>query len=84
MTEHIQRATLLTKPAHLAEKKNGVLAVALTAQMEDDYAQYIVEGDANEVSYILTTNEKAAFQSVSRKYCYEVLCSDDKLMEQFA
>ena len=81
---HNKELLLLAGPAHLAGKKNGVLAAALMAQMEVDYAQHIVEDDAREIRCILTTDAKAAFQSASRKHCYDVLCSDDKLKERFA
>jgi hypothetical protein len=74
----------LSGPAHLAGKKNGVMAAALMALMEVDYAQHVVEEDPSKIRCILTTDAKAAFQSASRKNCYEVLCKDAKLKERFA
>ena len=44
----------------------------------------IVEDDAKEIRCILMTDAKAAFQSVGRKHCYDVLCSHDKLKKKFA
>ena len=74
----------LAGPAHLAGKKNGVMAAALMALMEVDYAQHVVEEDPSQIRCILTTDAKAAFQSASRKHCYEVICTDAKLKERFA
>ena len=62
----------------------AVLAAALMSQMEVDYAQHIVEDHARENRCILTTDAKAAFQSASRKHCYDVLCFDDKPKKRFA
>ena len=44
----------------------GVLAAAIMAQMELDYAQYVVEENPNDIRCILTTDAKSAFQSASR------------------
>jgi len=74
----------LAGPAHLAGKTSGVLAAAVMAQMEVDYAQHVVEEAPDMIRCILTTDAKAAFQSSSRKHCYEVLCKDPKLKERFA
>ena len=54
------------------------------AQMELDYAQYVVEENPNDIRCILTTDAKSAFQSASRRNCYKVLCTDDTLRERFA
>ncbi len=45
------------------------------AQMELDYAQFVVEDD---IRYILTTDAKSAFQSASRNN-YKVLSTEDTL-----
>ena len=74
----------LAGPAHLAGKSSGVIAVAIMAQMELDYAQYVVEENPNDIRCILTTDAKSAFQSASRQNCYKVLCTDDTLRERFA
>ena len=74
----------LAKPAHLTGKKNGVLTTALMTQMEGDYSQHIVEDDTSKIRCILSTDTKSAFQSASRKHCYELLSSDNKLKEIFA
>ena len=61
---------------HLAGKPNGVVAAALMTQMELDYMQRRLELDPNDIRVILTTDAEAAFQSTSRKHCYDVLCSE--------
>ena len=81
---HDKELVHLAGPAHLAGKRNGVLSAALMAQMEIDFAQYVVESDPDIIRCILTTDAKAAFQSASRKHCYEVLCSEPSLKERFA
>ena len=58
----------LAGPAHLAGKSSGVLAAAIMAQMELDYAQYIVEENPNDIRCILTTDAKSAFQSTVTRY----------------
>jgi len=71
----------LAGPAHLAGKSSGVLAAAIMAQMELDYAQYIVEENPNDIRCILTTDAKSAFQSallqgtVHRRYFKRTLRS---------
>jgi hypothetical protein len=60
----------LAGPAHLVGKKSGVLAAAIMAQMELDYAQFVVEDNPDDIRCILTTDAKAAFQSASRNNCY--------------
>ena len=65
----------LAGPAHLAGKPNGVLAAAIMAQMKFDYMQRVAESNVEDIRCILTTDAEAAFQSASRKNCYEVLCS---------
>ena len=52
--------------------------------MELDYMQRVAESDANDIRCILTTDAEAAFQSASRKHCYEVLCSEATLKDRFA
>ena len=74
----------LAGPAHLAGKPSGVLAAAIMAQMELDYAQFVVEDDPEDIRCVLTTDARAAFQSASRRNCYKVLCTDDTLKERFA
>ena len=76
----------LTGSAHLAGKSSGVLATAVMAQMELDYAQYVAEDNPKDIRCILTvtTDAKSAFQSASRHNCYKVLCTDDTLRERFA
>ena len=74
----------LAGPGHLAGKPNGVLAAAIMAQMELDYMQRVAESDADTIRCILTTDAEAAFQSASRKHCYEVLCSEATLKDRFA
>ena len=74
----------LAGPAHLAGKPNGVLAAAIMAQMELDHMQREAESDAGSIRCILTTDAEAAFQSASRKHCYEVLCSEATLKDRFA
>ena len=74
----------LAGPAHLAGKPSGVLAAAIMAQIELDYAQFVTEDDPDDIRCILTTDAKAAFQSASRNNCYRVLCTDDTLKERFA
>ena len=74
----------LAGPAHLAGKPNGVLAAAIMAQMELDYMQRVAESSADSVRCILTTDAEAAFQSASRKHCYDVLCSEETLKDRFA
>ena len=81
---HDQALVKLAGPGHLAGKPNGVLAAAFMAQMELDYAQYVVESDPDNIRCILTTDAKSAFQSASRKHTYEVLCSEGTLKERFA
>ena len=81
---HNKKLLLLAGPAHLARKKNGVLAAVLMVQIEVDYTQHIADDDTRELRCTLTTNTKSAFQSVNRIHCYNVLCSDDKLKERFA
>ena len=81
---HDQALVKLAGPGHLAGKPNGVLAAAFMAQMELDYAQYVVESDPDDIRCILTTDAKSAFQSASRKHTYEVLCSEGILKERFA
>ncbi len=50
------------------------------AQMELDYMQCVAESDDEDnIRYILTTDAEAAFQSASRRHCYEVLCSEATL-----
>ena len=53
-------------------------------QMELDYMQRRVELDPNDIRVILTTDAEAAFQSTSRKHCYDVLCSEPTLRDRFA
>jgi hypothetical protein len=77
---HDKALVKLAGPAHLAGKPSGVLAAALMAQMELDYAHFSDE----EVRCILTTDAKAAFQSASRNHCHKVLCTEDTLREEFA
>ena len=74
----------LSGPAHLSGKPSGVFAAAIMAQMELDYAQFVVEDNPENIRCILTTDAKAAFQSASRRNCYRVLCTDDTLRERFA
>ena len=74
----------LSGPAHLSGKPSGVLAAAIMAQMELDYAQFVVEDNPENIRCILTTDARAAFQSASRRNCYRVLCTDDTLRERFA
>jgi hypothetical protein len=74
----------LSGPAHLSGKPSGVLAAAIMAQMELDYAQFVVEDNPGDIRCILTTDARAAFQSASRRNCYNVLCTDDSLRERFA
>ena len=74
----------LAGQAHLAGKQSGVLAAAIMAQMELDYAQFVVEDNPDDIRCILTTDAKAAFQSASRNNCYKVLCTEDSLRERFA
>ena len=74
----------LAGPAHLAGKPNGFLAAALMAQMELDFMQCTAESDPDKITVILTTDAKSAFQSTSRKNCYEVLGSEPTLRERFA
>ena len=74
----------LAGPAHLAGKPSGVLAAAIMAQMELDYAQFLAEDAPENIRCILTTDAKAAFQSASRNNCYKVLCTEDTLRERFA
>ena len=57
--------TKLWSTWHLAGKSSGVLATAVMAQMELDYAQYVVEEISNKIRCILTTDAKSAFQSAS-------------------
>ena len=52
----------LAGPAHLAGKSSGVLAAAIMAQMELDYAQFVVEDNPDDIRCILTTDAKSAFQ----------------------
>ena len=54
------------------------------AQMELDYAQFVVENDPDDIRCVLTTDAKSAFQSASRSNCYKVLCTEDTLRERFA
>ena len=82
--KHDKVLVQLAGPAHLAGKPNGVLAAALMAQMEIDYAQRVTESDDLSIRCILTTDAESAFQSTSRKHCYEVLCSEPTLKEQLA
>ena len=58
--------------------------MAVMAQMELDYAQYVTEDNPKDIRCILITNAKSAFQSASRHNCYKVLCTDDILRERFA
>ena len=74
----------LAGPAHLAGKSSGVLAAAIMAQMELDYAQFVVEDNPDDIRCVLTTDAKSAFQSASRNNCYKVLCTEDTLRERFA
>ena len=75
----------LAVPAHLAGKPNGVLAAAIMAQMELDNMQCEAdESETGRVRCILTTDAEAAFQSASRKHCYDVLCSEATLKDRFA
>lgn len=74
----------LAGPAHLAGKSSGVLAAAIMAQMELDYAQFVVEDNSDDIRCVLTTDAKSAFQSASRNNCYKVLCTEDTLRERFA
>ena len=74
----------LSGPAHLSGKPSGVLAAAIMAQIELDYAQFVVEDNPENIRCILTTDARAAFQSASRRNCYRVLCTDDTLRERFA
>ena len=82
--KHDKVLVQLAGPAHLAGKPNGVLAAALMAQMEIDYAQRVTETDEPSIRCILTTDAESAFQSTSRKHCYDVLCSEPTLKEQLA
>ena len=77
---HDKELVHLAGSAHLA-KRNVVLSAALMAQMEIDFAQYVVESNPDIIRCILTTDAKTAFQSASRKHCYEVLCSEPSLKE---
>jgi hypothetical protein len=81
---HDKALVALAGPAHLAGKPNGVLAAAIMAQMELDYMQRVAESNVEDIRCILTTDAEAAFQSASRKNCYEVLCSEATLKERFA
>ena len=54
------------------------------AQMELDYAQRVTESDELSIRCILTTDAESAFQSTSRKHCYDVLCSEPTLRERVA
>ena len=63
----------LAGPAHLAGKSSGVLAAAVMAQMELNYAQYVAEDNPKDIRCILTTDAKSAFQSASRHNCYKVM-----------
>jgi len=81
---HDKALVALAGPAHLAGKPNGVLAAAIMAQMELDYMQRVAESNVENVRCILTTDAEAAFQSASRKNCYDVLCSEATLKERFA
>ena len=74
----------LSGPAHLSGKPSGVLAAAIMAQMEFDYAQFVAKYNPENIKCILTTDSRAAFQSASRRNCYRVLCTDDTLRERFA
>ena len=65
----------LAGPAHLAGKSSGVLAAAIMAQMELDYAQFVAEEDPDDIRCVLTTDAKTTFQSASRNNCYNVLCT---------
>ena len=51
----------LSGPAHLSGKPSGVLAAAIMAQMELDYAQFVVEDNPGDIRCILTTDARAAF-----------------------
>ena len=82
--KHNKSLVQLAGPAHLAGKPNGVLAAALMAQMELDYAQRVAEGETPSIRCILTTDAESAFQSTSRKHCHQVLCSEPTLREQVA
>ena len=53
-------------------------------QMELDYMQRRIELDSNDIRVILTTDAEAAFQSTSRKHCYDVLCSEPTRRNRFA
>ena len=81
---HDKTLVQLAGPAHLAGKPNGVLAAALMAQMELDYSQRVAESGDPSIRCILTTDAESAFQSTSRKHCYQVLCSDPTLQERVA
>ena len=63
---HNKELLLLAGPAHFSGKKNGVLAAALMAQMQGDYARRIVKDNTTEIIRILTTDVKSTLQSVSR------------------
>jgi hypothetical protein len=52
--------------------------------MELDYMQCEAESVTGRVRCILTTDAEAAFQSASRKHCYDVLCSEATLKDRFA
>ena len=67
-------------PAHLAGRRDGVLAVAVMTQMELDYSQC----NPDKTRCILVTDAKAAFQSASRRHCYEMLQADDSLRAHLA
>jgi hypothetical protein len=81
---HDKALVQLAGPSHLAGKPNGVLAAALMAQMELDYAQRVAESDELSIHCILTTDAESAFQSTSRKHCHQVLCSEPTLRERVA
>ncbi len=80
--EHDKALVALAGPAHLANKPTRVLAAGIMAQMELDYMQRVAESDEDIIRCILTTNSEAAFQSASRRNCYEVLCSEATLKER--
>ena len=67
-------------PAHLAGRRDGVLAVAVMTQMELDYSQC----NPDKVRGILVTDAKAAFQSSSRRHCHATLQADDSLRVHLA